>query len=211
MPHSIVVPASDTSLTYDLTTVAAVNEALGIAGNTADDADTQDEITQASKLIADKCDRVFALQTVVETFMLHETWLHGLTLRHYPVSDIASITVSGVALVADDYKVEPDSGVLWRWGTSACSGWRSGEVVVTYTAGYDLPEAAPAALAAACIAFIEDSRSGSSSAAAAGIRDIQHGDRRISYFDTSATASRDDSSLPAAVADLIRPFRRRNV
>lgn len=211
MPHSIALAESSTDLTYDLTTVAAVNAALGVEGNTADDAETAAEITAVSVLLGERCDRVFALQTVVETFMLHEHWIHGLPLHHYPVTEVASVVVNNSTLAASDYKVDPPSGLLLRWGGNGCFGWPPGQIVVTYTGGYDLPEGAPASLARACIEMIEDARAGSADGRGGDttIRDIQHGDKRMSFFQSSVSAA--DASLSASVADLIRPYRRVNV
>jgi hypothetical protein len=42
------------------------------------------------------------------------------------------------------------------------------------------------------------------------IREVQHGDTRISYF-TSSTSSASSGYLSAPVIDLIRPYRRLHV
>lgn len=209
--HSIVIPDDPPTggLEYDLTTVDAVNAALGTDGDTASDAITGDKITANSKLIAEICHRVFALRGVTETFRLHQEYAHGLVLREYPVRTISSVSVSGVALASTEYKFDPDSGILWRWTTNmGCCGWRCGEVAVAYTAGYDLPSEAPAALAQACISMIAESGSqaGIAAAGGGGIRDIQHGDRRVSYF--QPTTSSANSFVSSAVFDLIQPFKR---
>lgn len=207
MPHSIVIPQSSTGVDYDLTTVEEVNSALGITGDTEADAETATEITTYSKLIAEICDRTFAQQTVVETFMLHEHWLHALALRNYPVTEIVSVRAGGVALSASEYKLEPDGGLLWRWGTSACGGWSCGEVEVTYTAGYDLPSGAPTSLARACIEMIQDVRlAGQGRGGNTAIRDIAYNDRRVSFFEESVSAA--NAALSSSVADLLRPFKR---
>src|SRR5262245_17587358 len=191
MPHSIVVRESPTDLTVDLTTVEAVNELLGVTNPTTEqNAETADDIEQKSKIIAEVCDRTFARQTVVETFMLHECWLHGLPLTHWPVSAVASVTVNGAALASTDYKVEPESGLLWRWGAAACRGWTHGEIAIEYTAGYNLPDDAPASLARACAELIQSDLL-QARTVASGIRDIQHGDSRVQFFDLSQTVSKD--------------------
>lgn len=204
MPHSIYVPDASTAMVYDLTTVEAVNAALGITGDTAADALTADEITAASKRLAEICGRIFAEHSVTETFMLHEYWVHGLPLRDYPVIEIASVTVNDVLLAATDYKFVPDGGLLWKWNGLGCVGWGCGTVEVVYTAGYELPSGAPASLAQACIEWIEEDRIAGERDTS--IRDIQHGDRRVSYFNASVSGT--NASLPASVADLIRPFKR---
>lgn len=202
--HSIVIPATNTAVVYDLTTVEAVNEALGIVGNSATDAATANEITAASKRIGEICDRVFAQQTVTETFRLHNHYTHALPLFNYPVIDVASVTVDGSLLSSDNYEVNPDNGLLYRVGIG-CWGWHwPCKIVVNYTGGYDLPGGAPASLAQACIDLIEDDHI--SGERDTSIRDIQHADRRVSYF--NANVSGTNAALPAAVADLIKPFKR---
>src|SRR5262245_4439286 len=132
MPHSIAISEDTTDTDYDLTTVEAVNAALNLDSDTAADAETATQITNASKLIGELCDRVFASRDVVETFMLHECWIHALALKHYPVSAVSSVTLGGSPLASTDYKIDPESGLLYRWGANACAGWPAGEIVISY-------------------------------------------------------------------------------
>jgi hypothetical protein len=75
MRKSIITVLGPTDPVYDLTTVEAVNAALGIESNTADDAITAAQITSASRIIADLCDRIFALLEVEESFRVQ--WGRG--------------------------------------------------------------------------------------------------------------------------------------
>ncbi len=202
--HSIVIPTTSTAIVYDLTTVEVVNETLGLVSNTSSDAEIANEITSASKIIGEICDRIFAQQTVTETFRLHEHYVHALPLFNYPVSEIISVVVNGASLSSDHYEINPDNGLLMYVDNFGCCGWRHGKIVVTYTGGYELPEGAPASLAKACIELIEDDHLAGDRDTT--IRDIQHGDRRISYF--NANVSGTNAALPPSVADLIKPFKR---
>jgi hypothetical protein len=80
--------------------------------------------------------------------------------------------------------------------------------MVTYSGGYDLPEQAPARLQKAVIEAVRDGRA--SGARDPSIREVQHGDTRISYF-TSSTSSASSGFLSAPVVDLIKPYRRLHV
>lgn len=204
--QSIVIADTNTSTVYDLTTVEDVNAELGIDADTAADAITASEITNYSKLIAEICDRTFANVSVVETFMAPTNYMRALSLRNYPVSEIIYVKVNGATVPSTDYKIDPDSGLLWRWnaGFGLC-GWSGcGTIEVSYIGGYDLPGGAPASLARAVIELIEDARV--SGTRDTSIRDIQHGDRRVSFFNASVSGT--NAALPASVADLIRPFKR---
>lgn len=128
--------------TYDLTTVEAVKVALGIEGS-ADDAQLEALVTAASAVLAKACRRVFALETVVETFRLVEHPREELVLSRYPVAVLTSVVENDVTLDAADAEVNPDTGVLVRLYSDAPRWWPCGKVVVTYQAGFaadDMPE-----------------------------------------------------------------------
>ena len=120
--------------------------------------------------------------------------------------EIISIESNHTQLTTNDYRLNHENGLLWRKPNSSWGwGWGfNGEIVVTYTGGYELPEGAPASLSRAVIELIEDGRV--SGERDVSIRDIQHGDRRVSYFNANVSGS--NAALPASVADLIKPFKR---
>jgi hypothetical protein len=68
-----------------------------------------------------------------------------------------------------------------------------------------LPEEAPARLQKAVVEAVNEART--SGARDPNIRELQHGDTRVSYF-TSALASGSSGFLSTVVVDLIRPYRR---
>jgi len=182
----------------DLISLADLKLALGITDDSRD-AVLQAAITFQSRIIAEYCDRRFGRADVLETFTFDpdESMLtrQALTLSLYPVAEILEVSSAGAT--AADYDLDPASGRLW-------GGW-SGTVAVAYSGGYDLPEQAPARLQKAVIEAVREGQT--SGARDPSIREVQHGDTRISYF-TSSTSSASPGYLSAPVIDLIRPFRR---
>src|SRR6185437_189068 len=104
----------------------------------------------SSAEIATQCNRVFAQETVVETFRDTGDQFR-IYLSRWPVvvSDEFPFVVEedGVELVIDeDYELDLEKGRLTRFNMV----W-SEPVVVSYTGGYDLPQKAPLALRQAAL------------------------------------------------------------
>lgn len=177
--------------------------ALGITDD-SEDAALQAAITMQSRIIAEYCDRRFGLAQVLETFTFDggEDMLarQALTLSLYPVAEVFEVSTMGAT--AADYEFDPGSGRLWT-----PVGWAD-VVTVTYSGGYDLPEEAPARLQQAVIQAVNENRT--SGTRDPSIREIQHGDTRVSYF-TSTLSTASSGYLSAGVTDLINPFRRRYI
>ncbi len=209
MRKSLFTVLGPTDPVYDLTTVEAVNEALGLESNTADDAVTAAQITHVSRMIAALCDRHFALLDVSESFRVR--WgepVHALYLRQYPIEEITSITQGGSEADSTMYELDDEAGLLWM----KCGRW-CGEVIAEYSGGYSLPDEAPALLAQACIEMVGGQRLLSSTAAVdPNLREVQHGDSRIVYqlagMGGGATSS---GSTPKSALDLIDRYIRRTV
>jgi Phage gp6-like head-tail connector protein len=201
--HSIleILGESTDSAGPDLISLDDLKFALGIEG-TSEDAALQAAITMQSRIIAGYCDRRFGLAEALETFTFdrNETMLprQALTLSLYPVVEIAEVSTAGAT--AADYDFDPASGRLW---TGGC--WADTVVAVLYSGGYDLPEQAPARLQQAVIQAVNEGRT--SGTRDPSIRELQHGDTRISYF-TSSLSTASSGYLSAPVVDLIKPFRR---
>jgi hypothetical protein len=201
--HSIleILEESTDSAGPDLISLADLKLALGITDD-SDDATLQAAITFQSRIIAEYCDRRFGRAEALETFTFdpgeYMLTRQALTLSLYPVAGILEISSAGVT--AADYQLDPASGRVW-------GGW-SGTVAVVYAGGYDLPEEAPARLQKAVIEAVREGQT--SGARDPSIREVQHGDTRISYF-TSATSSASPGYLSAPVIDLVRPYRRLHV
>ncbi len=206
MRKSIVTVLGPTSPVYDLTTVDAVNAALGITGNTADDATTAAQITTASRIIADLCNRTFALLDVTESFRVQ--WgepVHALYLRQYPVQDVASITQADSEADATMYEIDDEAGLLWM----KCGRW-TGEVIATYSGGYDLPSEAPPLLAQACIEVLRAQHF--NAGRDPGLRTVQHVDTSVTFNDYYLRSSGSGSSiLPPNAAGMIERYIERRV
>jgi gp6-like head-tail connector protein len=187
----------------DLISLADLKLALGITDN-SEDAQLQAMITFQSRIIAEYCDRRFGRAEVLETFTFDpgENMLQrqALTLSLYPVVQV--LEVSNMSATDADYDFDPSSGRLWIG-----AGWPD-VVAVSYSGGYDLPEEAPARLQKAVIEAVNESRT--IGARDASIREVQHGDTRVSYF-TPTMATATSGYLSAVVADLISPYRRRYI
>jgi hypothetical protein len=200
--HSVleIITEDPDSAGPDLISLDDLKLALGIEG-TAEDAQLQAMITFNSRIIAEYCDRRFGLAEAMETFTFDRGEVMpvrgALVLSLYPVAEIIEVSTGA------DYEVDPATGRLWHG-----SGYWSGPVSVNYSGGYDLPEQAPARLQKAVIEAVFEGRT--VGARDPSIREVQHGDTRISYF-TSSTSSASEGFLSAPVIDLIRPYRRLHV
>jgi hypothetical protein len=203
--HSILEILEETSDSAgpDLISLDDLKLALGISG-TDQDEQLQAMITFQSRIIAEYCDRRFGRAEALETFTFDRGEIlpsrQALILSLYPVAEVSE--VSSLGATAADYEFDPATGRLWS------DGWWTGSVSVVYSGGYDLPEEAPARLQKALIETVYEQRT--VGARDSSIREVQHGDTRISYF-TSATSSASSGFLSAPVVDLIRPYRRLHV
>ena len=201
--HSIleIIDESTDSAGPDLVSLADLKLALGITG-TADDAALQAAITFQSRIIAEYCDRRFGRADVLETFTLDTSEFvatrQALTLWHYPVLEVLEVSTVGTSA---DCEFDSATGRLWL----PAGAWQS-TIAVTYTGGYDLPEEAPARLAKATIEAVNETRLVGNRDPS--IREVAHGDTRISYFTSALATAKNAGFFSAPVADLIKPFRR---
>jgi hypothetical protein len=199
--HSIldIITSSDPA-TVDLISLDDLKLALGITDDSEDER-LQAAITFQSRIITEYCDRRFAFAEALETFTFDPGEVlpirQALTLSLYPVSEI--IEVSNLGATAADYEFDPASGRLWMNGC-----WPD-TIAVAYSGGYVLPDEAPARLQRAVIEAINEGRT--SCTRDPSIREVQHGDTRISYF-TSSLSTASSGYLSATVTDLIQPYRR---
>ena len=119
-----------------------------ISGST-DDTFLARAISACSAAVAQYCNRVFASENVVDTFLFSMRYNGGtpaleigpIQLFKRPVTAIASITENGVVLVANtDYVIDSATAQIFRLDSSGNeSVWANYPIVVTYTAGYTLP------------------------------------------------------------------------
>jgi hypothetical protein len=186
----IVTPATN----FSLVSLAEAKLVLGIdASDTSGDALTTFMMETYSAVIATLCNRVFAKETVIETFRyIDKTRLY---LSRYPVDsdDITSVTLGDDTEVTD-YVVDEPAGKLTR-----SLGWFNDPVTVEYSGGYNLPTDAPLALKQAVLLLIQaqlatSGGGGLTSTQSGGIRMIAHKDSRVMYYPQGTTSSTSGSS-----------------
>jgi hypothetical protein len=149
----ITVTTAATKAKSRLISVATARTALAIQDQD-DDALLQGFCDRASDVIARRCNRTFARETVTETFRC-DRMQEELILSRYPLARLPTIVENDVTLNEGDYEVNADNGMVTRlYGSRPC-WWPHGTIVVTYSAGYDLPGDCPPALAHACIQLVK--------------------------------------------------------
>lgn len=198
---------------FDLLTVDECKTLLGLDKNDH----TQDEqlqlmISAESATIAEICNRTFAQEKVQESW--REVGNGRLFLSHWPIKkaeDIESVTAGGSPLDLAGYELEPDSGKLsvFTGGTATDSHWNEAAVVV-YTGGYILPEEAPLPLKQAAAILVREDRLRNQQMHTAGIKNISHEGRSVSYFDPSLLLRATMGKPPGwqAVEPLLKQFMR---
>jgi len=224
--HSVlqILEEATASKGPDLISLADLKLALGITDN-SEDASLQTAITFQSRLIAEYCDRRFGRAQALEKFTFNRGEImqsqQALTLSLYPVSQVDEVSTAGAT--AQNWEFDAQSGRLWLptnylWGNYGgyyTSGyyWIAPYVVeVVYSGGYDLPEEAPARLQRAVIECVNGVRTHSTYGLRdPSIREVQHGDTRISYVTQQFAAGTTAQHLTPSVADLINCFRREYV
>lgn len=200
---TVVTPAESSALT----TLEAVKAELSLSGP-GDDAWLTDTIARASATIERYCGRVFALETVQETFRIDRA-TDLLVLSRWPVAAIVSIVAGGVGLAADGWEVDADNGDLYRIGVGdRRKVWPIGKTVVTYRAGFILPGAEgrdlPADIEAACIALC--ARAFHAKGRDPALRSYENPDvESYSFVDPDRLLTVD--GIPADVAERLRPYR----
>lgn len=153
-----VTTAAASAAARRLTTVAAVT-AIMDEGDVPTDADIEakiDAVTQqfatAANLASDGINiPTFASEGLRATWDLGCERGRDLMLPWRPsVTAIASVVEDGVTLTSGtDFKLRP-GGVLRRYCNGVPICWSSAVIVVSYTAGWSLPDGAPDDLAEAC-------------------------------------------------------------
>jgi hypothetical protein len=180
----VLVPATSISfLTLDEAKLL-----LGLpAGAATSDEQLQFYIDVASATIARHCNRMFAQETVAESW--RDLGGNRIFLTHYPVkaADIETVTVGDADTLIDpaDWDLEEATGKLSNYTTNA---WPE-PVTITYTGGYLLPDDAPLPLKQATVLLGRDQYWSYRRAALTGVKSIAHKEARVQYMEGPATAS----------------------
>lgn len=143
----------------DLTRISAVKDEMGITDRASDDK-IKRFISQASDVVARYCNRVFAIETVADTFRTHagphrHGHAHTLSLSRYPVTEVVSIVENDVTLTTDDYEIDLEAGILQRLRSDCAVRWPAGKTVVTYQSGFALPDGLPDGIERATILLVK--------------------------------------------------------
>jgi hypothetical protein len=200
---TVVTPAQDVSLVSLYEAKIGLN--LASSTDTALDEQLELLIEWSSAEIAALCNRVFAQETVIETFQNIGSWNNRTYLSRYPVKEITAITEDDVVMTTDDYTLDKETGLLIRNG----GAW-STPIAVSYTGGYSLPNDSPRALRNAAVLMTREAYH-ATTRGDSSIRMVAHKESRVIYFDpNSKSGSSGGSSSPArrAVADLLKHFTR---
>lgn len=194
----VLVPAES----YDLLTLDEAKTILGIsATDTSEDNQIKMWIAHYSDVVATMCNRVFAKETVEETWR-GDTMPFDcprLFLTHYPVADedIESVeSPRGSSVDPAAWEVENRSGKMRIDGA-----WAE-PVTVVYTGGYDLPDEAPPALKQATGLLIQGAREQMTQAAVSGIKSITHRESRVQFMDPNTALNKGGGAL-AQAADTV--------
>jgi Phage gp6-like head-tail connector protein len=181
----VVTPATS----YSLISVAELKLMLGITDATQD-AVLQLYIDIASSQVEALCNnRVFARETVIDTFTDSDV-INRVFLSRFPVKaeDIAEVLHGDTVFV--DYGLDERAGKILN-----PSGWTS-PLKVTYTGGYELPDESPPALKAAVVLLAGALRSslptgisGSTVTGDGGIRMVAHKESRVMYYQSTTSSS----------------------
>jgi uncharacterized phiE125 gp8 family phage protein len=142
---------SDPADSTDLVSLSTVKAALGITGG-AEDGTLGDLIAQVSAILEKRCNRTFAEEGLDQTFRL-SCPEECLILSRYPVTAISSVVECDTTLTTSDYEFSA-SGVLRRLYNDRYCHWHRGKIVVSYRAGFGLPDDAPPELVRAAILLI---------------------------------------------------------
>ena len=133
---TLVTPAAE----RNLVTLDDLREQLRVRpGDVANDAWLTKVIARASLAAERYCNRIFAKQTYLDTFLAGVTGMAGepLILSQAPVDpESLEATQDGAALVASDYALEPLAGHLWRLSDPKAWVVGAGGMSVQYDAGF---------------------------------------------------------------------------
>lgn len=152
-------------------------------------------------------------ETLVETFRLNrcqDELLLSRPLPFMPVT-ITSVTENGVAVAADEYELH-EGGILYRLTSDdEPAHWPTGKIVVTFTAGWLLPDDdarnLPYDIEEAAISLIKATRFSRSRDPMLRSENILESLYSYSLFEPS----NDGSSLQIEVKDKLSPYRNVNI
>jgi hypothetical protein len=167
MNYKSLLQVINQSDTYDLTVLETLKQELKITDNSQDEI-LATRIHRASDDINRYCNRIFAKETVKETFRNGWNWKKSLFLRRTPINSITSIIIgsSPNTDIVDSnlYEFDPNDGIggfVWPLETNgqrvlfpcSWSNWSDWNSImeITYIGGYTLLDELPYGVEEACI------------------------------------------------------------
>lgn len=195
-----------------LTTLERVKLELGIS---SDESDTilAAKINEASSDIEAHVSRSFASAGVTERFWGGSGCTGYFILNHWPVGSIASVTVDDEVVDAGEYRLDATTGQLYRLDASGYpSIWSwCKDVVIVYTAGYELPGSdspnLPAAIEAAAVELVTAYWTAKGRDPTIRAEDVP-GLGSVTYW---VGAVGEAGELPPSVVSKISPFRNQHL
>jgi hypothetical protein len=168
-------------------------------------------IDAASAAIGNHCNRIFARETVAET--LRPCGSGPFILSRAPVIGDVAVLLDGNALALDAVECHRTAGLLYRldgWGRSP---WYGRSAVVTYTAGWLLPESQafgtaaaadrlPADVEQACLTLL------AARLAARGRDPMLRSENTEGVGSASYIATADMGAMPPQTTALLAPYLR---
>lgn len=191
----------------DLTTLERVKLELGI-DNTDNDDLLEAKIAEASADIEASIGRTVCRAGITETFW--PVTGNTMILDRWPVASITSVTVDDVLLDASEYRLDPETGILYRLDASGypCTWYAAKSIIVVYTAGYIMPGETdrdlPYALEGAAIELVSSywqARGRDASLKAEEIPDVIRREYWVGQVGS-------EGELPPSVVTKIAPYRR---
>jgi hypothetical protein len=165
MSFTVITTVEEAAINYDLVDIATVKDELSIkATDTSNDTFLKRAISQTSTVIANYCNRIFAVETLQDRIYIDQDaypyqvpgGVSPLQLSRFPVFAVTSvkqltaINVLNTLTEGTDFKVDPANGWLIRIDafTGVAVTWEALPVIVEYTAGYSATAVQPATVPA---------------------------------------------------------------
>lgn len=189
--------------THDLTVLDTVKQELGITGSESDDVLAR-LISEQSAVAETYCRRVFAQETLADSFRVWCGTSAPLILSRRPLVSITSIVEDDTTLTASDYEIDADAGLVWRLdGDDNRMSWLPSKIVITYVAGYELLTTLPRDIERAVLALIKRTHFGLTRDPMAKAEEVA-GIGRTEYWVGSVPGS---DGIPAEAVALLAPHR----
>ena len=167
---------------HALITLEDAKISLGIpAGDVSSDEHLQWLIDTNSTVIARLCNRIFAKETLIETW--RDLTSRRVYLTHWPVKEEDIVNVSTNSTDRLDWELDEREGKLSIFTD------RVEPIRVTYTGGYELPDEAPMALKQAVALMVATTKATQAAASLSGVRMISHKESRVMFHSPTTGGS----------------------